>query len=51
MKLSRRLGTLCALIAAIAVMAMSNLPSIKFVSWNTEFGVLVSFTSTPPLAK
>ena len=30
---------------------MSNFLSIKLVSWNTEFGVLVSFTSMPPRAK
>src|SRR3979490_286001 len=28
-------------------MAMSNLPSIRWVSWNTEFGVGVTFTSMP----
>src|SRR6267143_2800553 len=32
---------------SIAVMAMSNLPSIRWVSWNTEFGVGVSLTSRP----
>src|SRR5712692_795892 len=30
---------------SIAVMAMSNLPSMRFVSWNTELTVGVSFTS------
>src|SRR5882762_9671044 len=32
-------------------MAMSNLPSIRWVSWNTEFGVGVTFTSSPFFAK
>src|SRR5712692_7401440 len=31
-------------------MAMSNLPSIRWVSWNTELGVGVTFTSRPLLA-
>src|SRR3989449_5359319 len=30
---------------------MSNLPSIRFVSWNTELGVGVTFTSSPFFAK
>src|SRR5712691_2810023 len=32
---------------SIAVIAMSNLPSIKLVSWNTELGVGVTLTSIP----
>src|SRR6267143_3198105 len=32
---------------SIAVIAMSNLPSIRWVSWNTELGVGVTFTSMP----
>src|SRR5437899_11523725 len=36
---------------SIAVIAMSNLPSMRLVSWNTELGVGVIFTSTPLLAK
>src|SRR6267378_2747572 len=36
---------------SIAVMAMSNLPSMRLVSWNTELGVGVIFTSRPFLAK
>src|SRR5258705_7739771 len=31
----------------MAVIAMSNLPSIGPVSWNTELGVGVTFTSIP----
>src|SRR2546427_8754081 len=30
---------------------MSNLPSIRLVSWNTELGVGVTFTSSPFFAK
>src|SRR6266705_6223983 len=36
---------------SIAVIAMSNLPSMRLVSWNTELGVGVIFTSRPFLAK
>src|SRR5262245_51435583 len=36
---------------SIAVIAMSNLPSIMFVSWNSELGVGVIFTSMPCRAK
>src|SRR2546426_9805553 len=36
---------------SIAVIAMSNLPSIRLVSWNTELGVGVTFTSSPFFAK
>src|ERR1700730_14329412 len=36
---------------SIAVTPISNLPSIRLVSWKTELGVGVSFTSIPPLAK
>ena len=36
---------------SIAVIAISNFPSIKFVSWKTELGVLVRLSSIPPLAK
>src|SRR5882762_3180579 len=36
---------------SIAVIAMSNLPSMRLVSWNTELGVGVIFTSSPFLAK
>jgi hypothetical protein len=36
---------------SIAVIAISNFPSIKLVSWKTELGVLVRVTSIPPLAK
>src|SRR6266581_484862 len=32
---------------SIAVIAMSNLPSMRWVSWNTELGVGVSFASRP----
>src|SRR6266704_2413396 len=32
---------------SIAVIAMSNLPSMRLVSWNTELGVGVSLTSIP----
>src|SRR5882762_8832546 len=32
-------------------MAISNLPSMRLVSWNTELGVGVMFTSMPFLAK
>src|SRR6266700_976358 len=35
---------------SIAVIAMSNLPSMRLVSWNTELGVGVSLTSIPFLA-
>src|SRR5437899_7490007 len=36
---------------SIAVIAMSNLPSMRLVSWNTELGVGVIFTSRPFFAK
>src|SRR5213594_952777 len=36
---------------SIAVIAMSNLPSMRLVSWNTELGVGVIFASRPFLAK
>src|SRR6266480_3139595 len=36
---------------SITVIAMSNLPSIRLVSWNTELGVGVTLTSSPFLAK
>src|SRR5207245_1249849 len=36
---------------SIAVIAMSNLPSMRLVSWNTELGVGEIFTSRPVLAK
>src|SRR5882672_9930301 len=36
---------------SIAVIAMSNLPSMRLVSWNTELGVGVIFTSMPFLSK
>src|SRR5262245_19978808 len=36
---------------SIAVIAMSNLPSMRLVSWNTELGVGVIFTSMPCLSK
>src|SRR5438874_11908736 len=36
---------------SIAVIAMSNLPLIRLVSWKTELGVGVTFTATPFLAK
>src|SRR5438094_1566061 len=36
---------------SIAVIAMSNLPSIRLVSWNTELGVGVTFTSSLFFAK
>src|SRR5437870_13688536 len=36
---------------SIAVIAMSNLPSMRLISWNTELGVGVIFTSRPFLAK
>src|SRR5437016_5260009 len=36
---------------SIAVIAMSNLPSIRLVSWNTELGVGVTLTSSPFFAK
>src|SRR5437867_2467017 len=36
---------------SIAVIAMSNLPSMRLVSWNTELGVGVIFTSRPFLAR
>src|SRR6267154_2428368 len=32
---------------SIAVMAMSNLPSMRLVSWNTELTVGVTLTSIP----
>src|SRR6266571_4060390 len=35
---------------SIAVIAISNLPSIRLVSWNTELGVGVSLTSIPYFA-
>src|SRR2546423_7499267 len=35
---------------SIAVIAMSNLPAIRLVSWNTELGVGVSLTSMPCFA-
>src|SRR5712691_4513292 len=35
---------------SIAVIAISNLPSMRLVSWNTELGVGVSLTSIPFLA-
>src|SRR5712691_7769502 len=36
---------------SIAVIAISNLPSMRLVSWNTELGVGVSLTSIPFFAK
>src|SRR5712691_10898029 len=36
---------------SIAVIAMSNLPSMRLVSWNTELGVGVIFASRPFFAK
>src|SRR6266853_6226413 len=36
---------------SIAVIAMSNLPSMRLVSWNTELNVGVSLTSIPFFAK
>src|SRR6266436_2770786 len=36
---------------SIAVIAMSNFPSMRLVSWNTELGVGVIFPSRPFLAK
>src|SRR5258706_609618 len=36
---------------SIAVMAMSNLPSMRLVSWNTELTVGVTLTSIPVFAK
>src|SRR5947208_2844410 len=36
---------------SMAVMPMSNFPSIRFVSWNTDDGVGVSFTRSPSRAK
>src|SRR5258708_38083253 len=36
---------------SIAVIAMSNLAAMRLVSWNTELGVGVIFTSRPFLAK
>src|SRR5881296_3917894 len=36
---------------SIAVIAMSNLPSMRLVSWNTELGVGVIFTSRPFFAQ
>src|SRR2546427_9395438 len=36
---------------SIAVIAMSNFPSMRLVSWNTELGVGVTFTSIPFRAK
>src|SRR5712691_1462047 len=35
---------------SIAVIAISNLPSMRLVSWNTELGVGVSLTSIPYFA-
>src|SRR6266702_1892548 len=36
---------------SIAVIAMSNFPSMRLVSWNTELGVGVIFASRPFFAK
>src|SRR6266581_1826817 len=36
---------------SIAVIAMSNLPSMRLVSWNAELGVGVIFASRPFFAK
>jgi hypothetical protein len=36
---------------SIAVMAMSNLPSIRFCSWNAELGVGVIVGAMPCFAK